>query len=234
MAERVLITMDDIETAVRLNAAFEAAGYVTSMVAPVDDYRAALRRANPELVVLTGGLHESPAGQLAAAAREAEISTFALMESTDHSRVEGDLGVTEAAVKPVETEDALLTARRLIDRRHLQQRTAIAGESPAIQELLVRIEQMAPVSSTVLVQGESGTGKELVAKALHDLSPRRANRSSRSTVPPCRRRFSNPSCSAMKRAPLPVPPSGGWAASSWRMKAPSSWTRSARCRPVSR
>ncbi|HKG33873.1 MAG TPA: sigma-54 dependent transcriptional regulator, partial [Gemmatimonadales bacterium] len=47
------------------------------------------------------------------------------------------------------------------------------GESAAIQEVLVKIEQMAPVSSTVLIQGESGTGKELVAKALHDLSPRR-------------------------------------------------------------
>jgi DNA-binding NtrC family response regulator len=61
----------------------------------------------------------------------------------------------------------------LIERRQLQQRTGIFGESAAIQELLVKLEQMAPVSSTVLIQGESGTGKELVAKAIHDLSPRR-------------------------------------------------------------
>ena len=67
----------------------------------------------------------------------------------------------------------MATARRLIDRRHLQERTGIVGESDSIQEVLVKIEQMAPVSSTVLVQGESGSGKELVAKGLHDLSRRR-------------------------------------------------------------
>jgi DNA-binding NtrC family response regulator len=55
----------------------------------------------------------------------------------------------------------------------VQQRTGILGNSPAIQEVLVKIEQMAPVSSTVLIEGESGTGKELVASAIHELSPRR-------------------------------------------------------------
>jgi DNA-binding NtrC family response regulator len=73
----------------------------------------------------------------------------------------------------VRPDDVVATARRLIDRRGLQERTGIVGESDAIQEVLVKIEQMAPVSSTVLIQGESGTGKELVAKAIHDLSPRR-------------------------------------------------------------
>jgi DNA-binding NtrC family response regulator len=39
--------------------------------------------------------------------------------------------------------------------------------------VLVKIEQMAPVSSTVMIEGESGTGKELVARGIHRLSPRR-------------------------------------------------------------
>jgi DNA-binding NtrC family response regulator len=85
----------------------------------------------------------------------------------------GRLRATEVMTKPVTPDDAVATARRLIDRRHLQERTGIVGESAPIQEVLVKIEQMAPVSSTVLVQGESGSGKELVAKGLHDLSRRR-------------------------------------------------------------
>jgi DNA-binding NtrC family response regulator len=70
-------------------------------------------------------------------------------------------------------DDLVATVGRMVERRELQRRTGIFGESAAIQEVLVKIEQMAPVSSTVLIQGESGTGKELVAKAIHDLSPRR-------------------------------------------------------------
>ncbi|MBA3659125.1 MAG: sigma-54-dependent Fis family transcriptional regulator [Gemmatimonadales bacterium] len=175
MASQILITMDDLETAVRLNAAFEAAGFSTAMFSSLDDVARTLRRENPETVVLTGAVHEPHAAQLAALARESEISTLALLEPTDSERAErvGRLGVTETMVKPVAPDDTVATARRLIERRRLQQRTGIAGESSAVQEVLVKIEQMAPVSSTVLIQGESGTGKELVAKGLHDLSPRR-------------------------------------------------------------
>ncbi len=175
MASQILITMDDLETAVPLNAAFESAGFTTAMVSAHDDARVAMRRENPDLVILTGAVHEPHSRQLAALARDAEISTLALLEPTDSERAErvARLGVTETMLKPIARDEAVATARRLIERRRLQERTGIIGESSAIQEVLVKIEQMAPVSSTVLIQGESGTGKELVAKAMHDLSPRR-------------------------------------------------------------
>ena len=126
-------------------------------------------------MVLTGAVHEPHVQQLAALAHDSEISTLALLEPTDSERAERveRLRATEVMTKPVAPDDVVATARRLMDRRHLQERTGIVGESAPIQEVLVKIEQMAPVSSTVLVQGESGSGKELVAKGLHDLSPRR-------------------------------------------------------------
>ena len=49
----------------------------------------------------------------------------------------------------------------------------VMGESAAIQQVLVQIEQVAPAGSTVLLLGETGTGKELVATAIHERSPRR-------------------------------------------------------------
>jgi formate hydrogenlyase transcriptional activator len=50
----------------------------------------------------------------------------------------------------------------------------IVGESAALRRVLKEVETVAPTDSTVLVRGETGTGKELIARALHDLSPRRA------------------------------------------------------------
>jgi DNA-binding NtrC family response regulator len=181
MADRVLITTDDLEQAVRANASLEQAGFDTAMVSSLDDVRAAVRGTEqgarsrePDAIVLTGGLHESTAQRLLAAAREHAVSTLGLVESTDEdpSQIGRELGLTGWLVKPTDPNEVTATVRRLIERRRLQQRTGILGESAAIQEVFVKIEQMAPVTSTVLIEGESGTGKELVARAIHDLSPR--------------------------------------------------------------
>ena len=49
----------------------------------------------------------------------------------------------------------------------------IVGESAALRRVLKEVETVAPTDSTVLIRGETGTGKELIARALHELSPRR-------------------------------------------------------------
>ena len=49
----------------------------------------------------------------------------------------------------------------------------IVGDSAALRTVLDQIDQVAPTNSTVLIVGESGTGKEALARAIHDLSPRR-------------------------------------------------------------
>jgi formate hydrogenlyase transcriptional activator len=49
----------------------------------------------------------------------------------------------------------------------------IVGESASLRAVLKQVETVAPTDSTVLIQGETGTGKELIARAIHNLSPRR-------------------------------------------------------------
>jgi formate hydrogenlyase transcriptional activator len=51
----------------------------------------------------------------------------------------------------------------------------IVGRSSAMRAVLSEIKTVAPTDSTVLIYGETGTGKELIARAIHELSPRRAN-----------------------------------------------------------
>src|SRR5881409_1796951 len=177
MADRVVITTGDLEHAVRSNAALESAGFETALATSVDEARQAILRREPppDCLVVTGGLHETGAAQLLTLARDRSISTLGLVEQTepDAKGLARRLGLTAFLEKPADPAEVVATVRRLVERRRLQQRTGIIGESPAIQEVLVKIEQMAPVTSTVLIEGESGTGKELVARGIHDLSPRR-------------------------------------------------------------
>jgi formate hydrogenlyase transcriptional activator len=48
----------------------------------------------------------------------------------------------------------------------------IVGKSTALEAVLEKVERVAATTSTVLIQGETGTGKELIAKAIHNISPR--------------------------------------------------------------
>ncbi len=97
------------------------------------------------------------------------------------------LGAYDFLQKPFEVDELLVAARRALEHQRLsgQHRYLLAereeefdhygivGKSRAVQDVLNRIDRVAPSRSTVLVTGETGTGKELVARAIHDRSPQR-------------------------------------------------------------
>jgi DNA-binding NtrC family response regulator len=96
-------------------------------------------------------------------------------------------GAYDFLVKPFEPPETLLHAvERALERKALLARNrflehqvrevdrfrGMVGDSPPMRRLLALVESVAPADSTVLVLGESGTGKELVARAIHERSPR--------------------------------------------------------------
>ena len=74
--------------------------------------------------------------------------------------------------------NALLLNELIIDNRHLHQRLEqirfgeIVGTSPPMQEVFRKIEKIAATDISVLITGETGTGKELIAREIHNRSPR--------------------------------------------------------------
>jgi len=171
----VLITLHDVEPAVRLNAQLEKEGLTTHVVSPLDDLRGTIKRVRPELIVFTGELTDRLNESVVKDQLWAGVPSIGLADVGDERQLEKlrSAGYVELYVKPVDPVELSGAVKRVLERRALQRETGLIGESGALREVLVKIEQMAPVSSTVLIEGESGTGKELVARALHRLSPRR-------------------------------------------------------------
>src|SRR6185436_9457696 len=104
MADRVLLTQDDLEQAVRINAALEQAGFQTALTSSFDDVRLEVQRREPDCIVLTGGLHEHSATVITSAARERMISTLGLVEATepDPKGLARELGLTAWMTKPAD------------------------------------------------------------------------------------------------------------------------------------
>jgi formate hydrogenlyase transcriptional activator len=70
-------------------------------------------------------------------------------------------------------EEQPMTVPTVIDQdRHERTLEQIIGKSRGLKAVLKQVERVAPTDSTVLIQGETGTGKELIARAIHNVSPR--------------------------------------------------------------
>ena len=172
---KVLLTLQDVEPAVRINAVLERDGISTALVSPLDDIRAALRRERPDLIVFSGDLADPSTVAIVKEQLWDGAPSVGLADNTDPSNIERlrATGFVDLFTKPIDVDEVVGGIRRVLERRRLQQLTGLIGESDGMREVMVQVEQMAPVSSTVLIEGESGTGKELVARAIRLLSNRR-------------------------------------------------------------
>ncbi len=106
--------------------------------------------------------------------------------TVDNARDAFILGADDFIQKPFDVEELKLIVKKTLEKQELVNENRafkraqrekgsvknIVGSSNKMEAIFQMIETVAEVQSTILVTGESGTGKELVARAIHDLSPR--------------------------------------------------------------
>ena len=129
-----------------------------------------------KLIARAKSLSKPPICILMTAYGSEELAVDAMKRGADDYIAKGRLQIDELEMRiaralrqqKLETENVSL--RQQLDTRFGVEN--IIGEAPVMHEVLEVVRQVAPTRATVLLRGESGTGKELVAKAIHQLSPR--------------------------------------------------------------
>jgi DNA-binding NtrC family response regulator len=100
------------------------------------------------------------------------------------------LGAADFISKPFQFDELMHVLSKALEQKRLKSENAylheqlderfglgsMAGKSPAMRSLFQLIETVAPTGATILIGGETGTGKEMVARAIHQTSPRQRGR----------------------------------------------------------
>ena len=185
---RILIVDDDPGTVTSLSRAFALEGYEAT-TAPSAARALERLQAGPVDAILSDLVMPGMDGlELLARLREQAPGVPVILmsgQATVETAVKATkLGALDFVEKPVGLDRLLLTLRNALRldrlerenlelRRYWQDELALIGESAPMASLRALVERAAPSDLPILVLGENGTGKELVARAVHDLSPRR-------------------------------------------------------------
>ncbi len=187
MSQRVLVVDDEKNIRRMLGIVLESAGYLVREAPSGEDALTMLADVPVELVLLDVGLPGMNGLEALRQVRALAPGTAVVMISghaTVGTAVEATrLGAFDFLEKPLAKERVLLAVRNALalarlgeqasrQQAILQQHHRIVGDSAPVRALLAQVAKVAPTGATVLITGESGSGKELVARAVHDGSPR--------------------------------------------------------------
>ena len=183
----LLLVDDDPNTLASLSRAFRLAGHEATVCDNATRALELLRTENFDLILSDVVMPGKNGLELLADLKTARVKTPIVLIS-GQANIEmavkaTKLGALDFLEKPLSTDKLLVTvenAMRLTrledENRELRQRLGkheLVGSGPAMKKLMAQIERVAASETRVCILGETGTGKELVARAIHEKSPRR-------------------------------------------------------------
>ena len=186
-AESVLVVDDDVAIGKVLAALLEQRGYDAAHVTSAEAALEALEKT-PYDVVLTDVRMPGMDGLGLLDAISGRFSGLPVVLITAHGSVALAVeamkrGAADFVQKPFDKEEIAFVIGKALAASKRERAAAPAppkltkhgmvGDSKAMHDVFATLRKVAPTNSTVLVRGETGTGKELVARALHDDSPRK-------------------------------------------------------------
>ncbi len=182
----LLVVDDDAVFNGLLRRQIESMGFACVGAGSWAEAQQKLGEIEPDAIILDFRLPDSDATRILAEIR----NQYPVIVLTGYGSIPNAVnaireGAADFLTKPVNVDELEMTVRHVLETAELREsnqfyRTQLAAhrpgpmvyDSPAMREVQAMVDAVGPTDTTVLILGESGTGKELVARAIHERSPR--------------------------------------------------------------